>query len=95
MWKDRLKVANWDQYNFHRPARDLYQHPNLDWDTLEAYLGAGYRRFYLRPGYLLGQFVRLARQRRLFLTARTATHLLFGPRQSSRTMAPFSAGPED
>jgi anaerobic magnesium-protoporphyrin IX monomethyl ester cyclase len=95
MWKDRIQVTNWDQYNFHRPARNLYQHPSLDWDTLEAYLGAGYRRFYLRPGYLLGQFVRLARQRRLFLTARTATQLLLGPRQSSPTKDPLSAGPED
>ena len=85
MWKDRLNLANWDQYNFHRPARDLYQHPNLDWDTLEAYLRAGYRRFYLRPGYLLGQLVRMFRQRRFLVSAKTALQLLFGPREKPPT----------
>ena len=85
MWKDRLNLANWDQYNFHRPARDLYQHPNLDWDTLEAYLRTGYRRFYLRPGYLLGQLVRMFRQRRFLVSAKTAGQLLFGPREKPPT----------
>lgn len=83
MWKDRIKLAHWDQYNFHRSARELYEHPNLDWDTLEANLRAGYRRFYLRPGYLLGQFARLARQRRLMISARTALQLLLGPRKKN------------
>ena len=78
MWKDRIKVAHWSQYNFHSPARELYDHPNLDWDTLEAYLRKGYRRFYLRPGYLLGQFARLSRQHRLWISARTALQLALG-----------------
>jgi radical SAM superfamily enzyme YgiQ (UPF0313 family) len=77
-WKDRIKADRWSQYNFHRPARDLYDHPNLDWDMLEAFLRAGYRRFYLRPGYLLGQAARLVRQRRLLVSGRTALGLLLG-----------------
>ena len=85
MWKDRLNVTNWDQYNFHRPARDLYEHPNLDWDTLEAYLRTGYRRFYLRPGYLLGQLLRMFRQRRFLVSAKTALQLLSGPREKPPT----------
>ena len=85
MWKDRINVTNWDQYNFHLPARNLYEHPNLDWDTLEANLRAGYRRFYLRPGYMLGQLVRLARQHRVLVSAQTALRLLLGPREKDLT----------
>jgi len=76
MWKDRIHTTRWAHYNFHRPARELYQHPNLDWDTLEAYLRAGYRRFYLRPDYMAGQLVRLVRGRRLGIAARTALQVL-------------------
>ncbi|NQU24331.1 MAG: cobalamin B12-binding domain-containing protein [Candidatus Nealsonbacteria bacterium] len=72
MWKDRMKVTDWAQYNFHVPPRELYEHPNLDWDTLEAYLCKGYRRFYLRGGYLLRQAVRLLRQHRVLVSAKTA-----------------------
>ena len=81
MWKDRMKVTRWSQYDFHFPPRELYEHPNLDWDTLEAYLRRGYRRFYLRPGYLLGQLRRLVRQGRLGISAKTALQLLLGPRE--------------
>ncbi|MBN2473994.1 MAG: cobalamin-dependent protein [Pirellulales bacterium] len=81
MWKDRIKVTHWGQYNFHVPPRGLYDHPDLDWDTLEAYVRRGYRRFYLRAGYLLGQLVRLTRQRRLQVSAATAWNLLRGPRE--------------
>ncbi len=79
MWKDRIHTTRWSHYNFHRPARELYQHPNLDWDTLESYLRQGYRRFYLRPGYLAGQLVRLVRGRRLGIAARTAWQVLVRP----------------
>jgi len=80
MWKDRMKVTDWSRYNFHVPPRELYDHPNLDWDTLEAYLRKGYRRFYLRGGYLLRQAVRLIRQRRVLVSARTAWQMVRGPR---------------
>jgi len=72
MWKDRIQAASWSQYNFHSPARALYDHPNLDWDTLEAYLRLGYRRFYARPRYMLGQLLRMIRQRRVMISAKTA-----------------------
>ena len=91
MWKDRIQVAHWDQYNFHLPARNLYQHPNLDWDTLEAYLRAGYSRFYRRPSYLLGQVARMVRQRRLLVSVRTALQLLLGPREKKLTAVAWSS----
>ncbi len=78
MWQDRIRPGTWDQYNFHRAARELYDHPDLDWDTLEGYLRRAYRQFYLRPGYLLGQFVRLVRQRRVWVSAKTAWQLVAG-----------------
>jgi len=76
MWRDRIHTTRWSHYNFHRPARELYEHPNLDWDTLESYVRAGYRRFYLRPGYMAKQFLRLLRERRLGIAARTALQVL-------------------
>jgi radical SAM superfamily enzyme YgiQ (UPF0313 family) len=91
MWKDRLNVTNWEQYSLHLPARNLYEHPTLDWDTLEASLRAGYRRFYLRPGYLLGQLVRMLRQRRFLISAKTALQLLLGPREKRLTTAASSS----
>lgn len=78
LWRDRIRAADWSQYNFHAPARQLYDHPTLDWDTIEAHLRRGYRRFYLRGGYLLRQLVRTIRQRRLGITARTALELIIG-----------------
>ena len=67
--------------------RVLYEHPILDWDTLAAYLRAGYRRFYLRPGYLLAQLARIVRQRRLLISAKTTLQLLLGPREKPATTA--------
>jgi len=78
LWRDRIRADDWSQYNFHAPARRLYDHPTLDWDTIEAYVRRGYRRFYLRGGYLLRQLARTIRQRRLGITARTALELVLG-----------------
>ena len=52
-WKDRMKIDNWLAYNFHLPARELYTHPELEWDTIERFERAAWRRFYFRPGYIL------------------------------------------
>jgi anaerobic magnesium-protoporphyrin IX monomethyl ester cyclase len=79
VWKDRLKTTNWADYNFHNPARNLYDHPTLEWDTVDRYVRRAYRRFYSRPGYLLRQGARLLRQRRLGASTRVALQIIRGP----------------
>ncbi len=46
-----IKTKDWEKYNFHA-ANMVYDHPNLNWNTLEKYYNAFYRRFYFRPGYI-------------------------------------------
>ena len=48
-----LKGQEWWKYNFSTSARDLYDHPKLSWDTIEAYYAKFHRAFYLRPGYMV------------------------------------------
>jgi len=52
-WKaeGRILSEDWDRYNDHTPSR-VYEHPTLDWETLDRYYNLFYRRFYLRPGYI-------------------------------------------
>lgn len=48
---------DWTKYNFHTASR-VYNHPNLNWDTLEKYYDLFYKRFYFRPQYLMKRFIR-------------------------------------
>ncbi len=56
MAKGLIPEENWAEYNLYKPARDLYTHPNLDWDTIEAYYKKFYRKFYFRPKYIAYRF---------------------------------------
>ena len=71
-WRDRMKVDNWLAYNFHLPARELYTHPTLDWDTLERYERRAWRRFYFRPTYILRRLVRSLPEGKFGATVRLA-----------------------
>ncbi len=48
----RIKSRDWTRYNLYFPARTLYDHPALDWDTVDRYYRAFYREFYFRPGFI-------------------------------------------
>lgn len=47
-----LKDKNWDAFNFHKRAEEVYTHPSLDWDTIYDYYSKAYKSFYLRPSYI-------------------------------------------
>ena len=71
-WKDRMKVDNWLAYNFHLPARELYTHPNLDWDTIEQFERLAWQRFYLSPTHIFRRLYRSFPEGKLFTSARIA-----------------------
>ncbi|MEK7448762.1 MAG: radical SAM protein, partial [Planctomycetota bacterium] len=52
----KIKKTGWSKYNFCSPARDIYDHPNLDWDVIETYYKKFYREFYFRPQYVIKRF---------------------------------------
>ena len=50
----RIKTRDWNKYNFSLPAKDLYEHDTLSWETIEEYYNKSHRKFYFRPGYIVG-----------------------------------------
>lgn len=58
----RIKTKDWSKYNFHRVA-DVYEHPNLNQETLRRYYNLFYRRFYLNPRFLSMRFFKSLRDR--------------------------------
>lgn len=54
-WKsqNRIKTTNWDEYIFHKKGPKIFEHPNLDWQTIDEYYDRAYREFYLRPKYII------------------------------------------
>jgi len=55
--KGLLKTKDWTRYNFHQ-ASHVYNHPTLDWPTLEKYYDKFHKRFYFRPSYIIQRFFR-------------------------------------
>ena len=49
----RLLARRWADYNLYRPARTVYRHETLDWDTVEQHYRRFYRSFFLRPRFAL------------------------------------------
>jgi len=52
-----IKTRDWSKYAFHRVS-EVYDHPTLPWDVLQRGYDRFYRRFYLRPGYILRRLAR-------------------------------------
>lgn len=52
----KIKGKNWSKYNLYFPARDLYDHPTLDWDVVDIYYKKFYNEFYFRPRFILKRF---------------------------------------
>ncbi len=48
---------DWDLYNFHCTT-EVWEHENLDWDTIRHYYSRFHRRFYFRPSYIWRRFWR-------------------------------------
>ncbi|KKL41715.1 hypothetical protein LCGC14_2367520, partial [marine sediment metagenome] len=64
--------GDYRNYNVNLPARQVYRHPSLDWDVIEAYHRRFFRSFYFNPAYLLRRLVRAIKNRTLLVSIRTA-----------------------
>ena len=53
MAQGRIKTRDWNKYNFSLPAKELYDHDTLSWETIERYYTISHRKFYFRPSYIL------------------------------------------
>jgi len=53
----RIKTRDWSKYNFHSTT-EVYDHPTLDWETIQEYYDLFYRRFYFRKNYILRRIKR-------------------------------------
>ena len=52
----KIKTRDWSKYNLYFPARELYDLPGLDWDTVETYYKKFYREYYFRPRFMIKRF---------------------------------------
>jgi anaerobic magnesium-protoporphyrin IX monomethyl ester cyclase len=60
-----IKSKDWRKYNYHNPSK-IYDHPNLDWNTIHEYYNKFYRELYLNPSFILRRFVRDIKKGELF-----------------------------
>ena len=63
--KGKLKINDWSAYNFHTPSK-VYDYDNLSWETMQKYYEKFYRKYYFRPKYLVGRFIRDVKTGNLF-----------------------------
>ena len=64
----RIKTKDWAKYNFHHTS-EIYDHENLDWETIQRYYQLFYRKFYFRPGYIARMLMKGARTGNIFYYA--------------------------
>ena len=51
--KGQIKTRDWSKYNFSSSSKEIYNHDNLSWKTIDKYYDISHRRFYFRIGYIL------------------------------------------
>jgi anaerobic magnesium-protoporphyrin IX monomethyl ester cyclase len=58
MWKAKgyIKTEEWSQYICHGYDVQIYEHPNVDWQSLQYYYRKAYRTYYLRPKFFFKRF---------------------------------------
>lgn len=67
----RIKAKDWSEFNLYLPASTVYDHPTLDWETVDQYFSLFYRRFYFNPRFLLKRFVFAIKNRTLISDIKT------------------------
>lgn len=65
----RINSEDWLRYNCHRSEDPLFNHPNVDWTTINVYYKKAFREFYLLPSYIKRRFIRSLRMGDLFYDA--------------------------
>ncbi len=63
--KGRIKTHDWAKYNLYLPAKEIYDHPLEDWETIEKYYSRFYRKFFFRVSYILKTLIRVLKKRKL------------------------------
>jgi anaerobic magnesium-protoporphyrin IX monomethyl ester cyclase len=58
----RIRSKDWSRYLCHNIDMPLFDHPHLSWPVLREYYKKAFRRFYLRPGYIMRRFFRSLRR---------------------------------
>ncbi|MFO7950380.1 MAG: radical SAM protein [Candidatus Fermentibacteraceae bacterium] len=53
----RILSRDWSKYNFHCTS-EVWEHENLEWETIQHYYSLFHRRFYFRPSYIWKRFWR-------------------------------------
>lgn len=56
--KGYMKTQNWEKFNFYTLPKEIYDHPTLDWETINSYNDKFYREFYFRPGFIAKRLFR-------------------------------------
>ena len=61
-----IKTEDWKKFNFYVIPSELYDHPNLSWNTIEKYYNRFYREFYFRPSFIAKRFIKGIRTGTIF-----------------------------
>jgi radical SAM superfamily enzyme YgiQ (UPF0313 family) len=56
--QNRIRSEDWSKYICHQTREPLFDHSDLDWNTIGRYYKKAFREFYLRPAYLARRFMR-------------------------------------
>lgn len=63
----RISTLDWDNYTVYNRAEDIYQHPNLSWDTIGAYFTKFYKEAYFKnPAYMVRRFIFMLKNHEIF-----------------------------
>lgn len=61
-----INTKDWSDYLQHKSTTKVYQHPNLDWKTIEYYYKKSFREYYLRPSYIFKRLKKNIREGTIF-----------------------------
>jgi len=78
--ENKIITQNWDDYDYLRTDTRIFVHDNLSHETIQKKMREAYRRFYLRPAFILREIRKhLTRGglRKLFITLPFALRRLF------------------
>ena len=75
--KGMIITKDWTKYNFHTASK-VYNHPNLDWKTLEEYYDKFHRKFYFRPSYIFNRLIKSIKKGELTDNIKTAFKTFVG-----------------
>lgn len=70
--KGLIKARDWGQFNLYLPSSQIYDHPTLNWKTVDQYYSLFYRRFFFNPRFLVKRFISAVRHGTLMADIKSA-----------------------